>query len=199
MSADGNTMAIRGNAVVSFSVQTAMATAIWQVSATKENNGGGVSSPLKRRGFHADILMKQAFSQHICLQGKIEISVSPQPMWGIHAINEMKAKYKFLLLKLTCALFLSSLLTGCGFFNSSPKFNPQGDAVAKTAYNQLGSKYARGGTSPRKGFDCSGFIYWVYRKNGYKDIPRVSTEQAKYGVCVAKTELQAGDILVSKS
>ncbi|GAA0606281.1 hypothetical protein GCM10009001_24390 [Virgibacillus siamensis] len=46
--------------------------------------------------------------------------------------------------------------------------------LVSTAKNQLGVGYAWGGTTP-SGFDCSGYIYYVYNKAG-KNLSRLSTE-----------------------
>lgn len=71
----------------------------------------------------------------------------------------------------------------------------KGDALIAIAKQYLGLKYRRGGTSPSTGFDCSGFVQWVYGKYGVK-IPRSTWEQQHYGVTVSKTKLKPGDIVV---
>ena len=90
-------------------------------------------------------------------------------------------------------------LTGCGFFGSSsqtalelPKNAP---GVVKTACTQMGKKYCPGGSSPKKGFDCSGLVWWSYKQNGVT-VPRITTDQAKAGKKIAKKHAQAGDIMV---
>ena len=44
--------------------------------------------------------------------------------------------------------------------------------------------YLWGGTDPRKGLDCSGFVQLVYKSQGI-DLPRVSSQQATAGRAVA--------------
>lgn len=58
----------------------------------------------------------------------------------------------------------------------------------------LGIPYSYAGTS-REGFDCSGFIYYVF-KNFDIDVPRSSSQFADFGVEVAIDLIQKGDILV---
>lgn len=70
-----------------------------------------------------------------------------------------------------------------------------GEAVVEYAKQYLGYKYVSGGTSPSTGFDCSGFTQYVYKHFGIT-INRVSKDQNKNGVAVAKSNLQPGDLLI---
>jgi len=58
----------------------------------------------------------------------------------------------------------------------------------------LGVPYAYGGTSG-KGFDCSGFVYYVYQEFGIK-VPRSSSQFANFGKEVPIDSVKKGDILV---
>ena len=71
------------------------------------------------------------------------------------------------------------------------------EKVLLTAYSQLGTPYRYGGTSPNKGFDCSGFTRWVYSQNGIQ-LPRSSKEQFQVGRPVDVAELKPGDLLMYK-
>ena len=101
---------------------------------------------------------------------------------------------------LLCALFLWGL-GGCGAHRSpsAPKAPPAAKKVLESAYSQIGTRYVSGGNSPRKGFDCSGFVQWAYKQQGIA-VPRVTTDQARAGRLVAPKEgLQPADILVFKN
>lgn len=66
--------------------------------------------------------------------------------------------------------------------------------IVATAKQYLGTPYVYGGSSPR-GFDCSGFMYYLYGQYGYKLWRTASTQWANNGVKVEKSELQPGDLV----
>ena len=66
--------------------------------------------------------------------------------------------------------------------------------VLAEAAKYLGIPYVYGGSTPA-GFDCSGFVQYVYRNCGI-NLTRVSRDQyAKNGTYVSKNELQPGDLV----
>lgn len=75
-----------------------------------------------------------------------------------------------------------------------PSNSAAGDQIVSFARQYLGYRYVYGGTTPSTGFDCSGFIYYIYKSCGYS-ISRSLSAQANTGTAVSKSELQAGDIV----
>lgn len=69
----------------------------------------------------------------------------------------------------------------------------KGQAIVNTAKKYLGVRYVYGGSSP-SGFDCSGLVQYVFRKNGIS-ISRTSASQSRQGKTVSRSELQPGDLL----
>lgn len=77
---------------------------------------------------------------------------------------------------------------------SLPDLSTGGDVIVSFAKQYLGYRYVLGGTTPSSGFDCSGFVYYVFNSNGYS-ISRSLYAQASTGTAVSKSELQPGDVV----
>ena len=69
--------------------------------------------------------------------------------------------------------------------------------VISTGEQYIGTPYRYGGTSPRTGFDCSGFVQYVYRIQGV-DLPRTSRQMAGVGLAVEPSvrSLAVGDLML---
>ncbi len=67
--------------------------------------------------------------------------------------------------------------------------------VLLSAMSLEGIKYKYGGSSPETGFDCSGFVNYVYHKAANVKLPRTSHGISRVGRAVTSSELQAGDLV----
>jgi len=65
--------------------------------------------------------------------------------------------------------------------------------IVRTALHLKGVSYRWGGTTPA-GFDCSGFVQYVYKVNGIS-IPRDADSQYYDGVKISTSELKPGDLV----
>lgn len=62
------------------------------------------------------------------------------------------------------------------------------------ALNQLGDPYRYGASGPNR-FDCSGLIFYSYRRAGFANMPRTSGAQAGWLGKVRKRNLRRGDLM----
>ena len=67
-------------------------------------------------------------------------------------------------------------------------------SLVSKAEEYLGIRYKYGGNTPREGFDCSGFVKYLYHDQGL-DIQRVSRDQAKQGRPIDPATAKAGDLV----
>lgn len=67
------------------------------------------------------------------------------------------------------------------------------DKIISRAYSLKGIPYEWGGTTTN-GFDCSGFVQYVFRSVGIS-LPRTAEEQYKVGTPVSRSELKPGDLV----
>ena len=65
--------------------------------------------------------------------------------------------------------------------------------IVETAMKLRGVPYRNGGSDP-SGFDCSGFVQWVFAKNGVL-LPREVREQYGAGQKIGLREVQPGDLV----
>ena len=56
-------------------------------------------------------------------------------------------------------------------------------------------RYKRGGRSPKTGFDCSGFVRYVFRQGIGAELPNTSSAQFHTGHAVAPDDLRSGDLV----
>ncbi|MDY0945630.1 C40 family peptidase [Frigoribacterium sp. CFBP9039] len=68
------------------------------------------------------------------------------------------------------------------------------DAVYQTALQYLGTPYVYGGATPA-GFDCSGFIMFVYAQYGIS-LPHSVPAQGALGTPISAAEAQPGDVII---
>ncbi len=66
--------------------------------------------------------------------------------------------------------------------------------ICDYALQYVGYDYLWGGSSPEYGFDCSGFVQYVYAQFGYT-LNRIAEDQALDGVHVDEDDIMPGDVL----
>jgi cell wall-associated NlpC family hydrolase len=95
-------------------------------------------------------------------------------------------------------IFSLLLLLLCAFHAHAQKPEEtlpyQQDSLVKFAESFVGKPYVFGGVNP-KGFDCSGFVYYIYNNFDMK-VPRVSSAYSRFGKEVTLESCQKGDIIL---
>jgi cell wall-associated NlpC family hydrolase len=71
---------------------------------------------------------------------------------------------------------------------------PFGNRVVDFAKHLLGARYVWGGSSPRSGFDCSGFVRYVYGHFGIS-LAHSSYAQFARGSSIDQRALKPGDLV----
>jgi len=69
------------------------------------------------------------------------------------------------------------------------------DSVIVYAKKYLGTPYAYASSNPKKGFDCSGFVSYVFSNFGLA-LPRSSSGYKNLGKALKPEEFKVGDVLV---
>ncbi|MFZ9613212.1 MAG: C40 family peptidase [Crocinitomicaceae bacterium] len=100
-------------------------------------------------------------------------------------------------------LFISSLgfaqtkpTTNDSDTNKNLPVNPKADAIIAYAKTFLGVPYRYGGTTP-SGFDCSGFINYIFGNFGFS-LVRTSYGLAELGETIKLSDVQPGDLMFFK-
>lgn len=94
----------------------------------------------------------------------------------------------------------SLTISACG---GSPKYkygkgSASKQSIVKTAKSMLGVRYRYGGTSPNKGFDCSGLVQYSHKAAGI-NLPRTTGQQYKAAKRISRKYLKAGDLVFFKT
>lgn len=75
--------------------------------------------------------------------------------------------------------------------------NKLSDNIINTGRDFLNYKYTWGGQDPKTGFDCSGFLWYIFKKNGI-NIPRTTGGLFNFGKQVEMKDARPGDIICSR-
>lgn len=103
----------------------------------------------------------------------------------------------YVMIKITGALILSLWinLSLNNLKDENKEVTVNKDSLVYFSKLQLGKNYNYANCSPKTGFDCSGFVYYVFTH--FKvNVPRSSSEYAGFGKTIAVDSCITGDIIV---
>jgi cell wall-associated NlpC family hydrolase len=78
---------------------------------------------------------------------------------------------------------------------SSSSWASTAQEIILRALSQTGVKYKYGGINPDSGFDCSGFVRYVFQEAANLTLPHGASAMSQVGKKVSETELQPGDLV----
>lgn len=100
--------------------------------------------------------------------------------------------------ELLFAADINQLIATAAEFDVEPVPEPgevQRQSLLQRGLALLGTPYRWGGTTPERGFDCSGLVSYVFKTALGIDLPRVSRDMAHAGEQVERSQLDAGDLV----
>lgn len=80
-------------------------------------------------------------------------------------------------------------------FNFRAQVFVPSDSIINFAKKHIGTRYCYANCTPQKGFDCSGFVYYVFGHYNIK-VPRASMDYEKQGKIVPVDSARPGDVIV---
>lgn len=85
-----------------------------------------------------------------------------------------------------------------GLLDDEPYQIPQlADSLLEHGRSLIGTRYRPGGTSVQTGFDCSGFVGYLFREQVGLELPRSTRELIKLDAPkVARADLEPGDLIL---
>jgi cell wall-associated NlpC family hydrolase len=95
-------------------------------------------------------------------------------------------------------LMLAAVLVASMF-----SFTPSADAATRgqrvlnaleVVRDQKGDPYVYGAEGPSR-FDCSGLVYYSFRKAGFTNVPRTSDAQARFADRISRKNMRKGDLM----
>jgi cell wall-associated NlpC family hydrolase len=108
---------------------------------------------------------------------------------------------------LAMGLLASTIVAGCASTGGVPRPQPFPGAntpappenrattdLIATAMALRGTPYRNGGSEPSRGFDCSGFVQWVFAQHGTV-LPRETRDQYDEGRKLDRDDVEAGDLV----
>ncbi len=151
--------------------------------------------PLAAHATNREQRLPAGFTGHAAKTGAVEHSPVPveQPELASNTTTRGKGKRQSTRTRHSGRHAVSNGPAVATAAQMSPK---QSSEVLSRAVNVLGTPYRWGGSSPSKGFDCSGLVKYAFNDVHAVDLPRTSNAMAAgHGQKIDQKDLKPGDLL----
>ena len=95
---------------------------------------------------------------------------------------------------LLAAVLVGSLFTLAPHADAATARSQRVEAALTTVKDQRGDPYVWGADGPNA-FDCSGLIYYSYRRAGFTNVPRTAAQQASAARRIDPAQMRKGDLV----
>jgi cell wall-associated NlpC family hydrolase len=145
-------------------------------------DSAGAKKPTRKKAVARKVVRKAAVRKKVPVRAKRRVAAVAAPKGPLQFAAEP----------------VNSELKACSTQSSGLCWNCVEQAIS-TARAFTGLPYRRGGSDPKVGFDCSGFVKHVFANSCSLQLPRSAREQYTRGQEVAREELQKGDLVFFSS
>jgi len=98
-------------------------------------------------------------------------------------------------MKLIYLFLIASSITKASSIKTLPKDSVSKDSLMSYSKSYLGTNYCYGSCEPKRGFDCSGFVYHIFNHFNIK-VPRSSIDYINHGKTIHPDSFKIGDVIV---
>lgn len=170
----------------------------WQVAAkkapAKEQGGAAEKMPSKEQGAIAKkAAVKEQATAAKKAPGKKQVAATKNDLKKAAKLKKQKSKQKPVKKEEKTVVTNNNQKLRWQAYAKNGITNVSGDAVVREASKYKGVRYVFGGTTP-KGFDCSGYVQYVFKRLNAK-LTRTADTQVKEGVFVTQRQLKPGDLV----
>lgn len=128
---------------------------------------------------------RETYKKNLSLRGQVVDCADPR---GTRYGHTMKTKSILIMIILASAIYPYGMSGGIAADVSDKRAQ-----IIKTAEKYLGARYNYGGMTTN-GFDCSGFVQFVFRENGIT-LPRSTVDQFECGKKIDMHDAKPGDLV----
>ena len=126
------------------------------------------------------------------------VKAERRPLTADYSAIQFKRLLSLRVTACACLLFLAACSTRAPQRSESgapleQDLTQDREQLVEIARQLIGVPYRYGGSEPDDGFDCSGLVFYSYRRGGVS-VPRTAAQQRRHALPVSAAELLPGDL-----